>query len=358
MDNKIDIFDLKREKQELDAFLSTIVETESSASPVKGAVSSRDFLSSAEDGPVPSDAGRHSPAGPADASYGIRESAAAKPRPPAPNVNEFLPRLGDLDLREEPESRLEKASRSSETGETKKTEDLPRIPVSPAVKPLESLKTMTRFDGTTKAGNALDEISTPEEKKPSDAVETERKTGPQDFAPEKKGGKGKWVLAVLIVILLLIGGYLWLFSMKMAPGPADLLKTSIGSSLSSANEINLYNVRQRLVYNGKLGKSIRVIEGIAENTASYPVSRIKIAAKVYGADGALLGTMESFGGNILVDSKLENMDAAALIAELHQGKASEDPIPPKGQIPFMVVFIDETAGVYKLSVVPVAFTKH
>mgnify|MGYP001188899027 CR=1 FL=1 len=357
MDNKSDLFDLKREKQELDAFLSTIVEAEPSAPLIKGAVPSKDSLSSAGERPVPPEAGRREPGG-----FEMAGPVDARTRTSLPNANEFLPRFGDaapMEFREEPLSPLDQDSLLADSGESKKREELPRIPVTPAVKPLESLKTMTRFDGTTKAGgNILDEITASEERKQPETAETEKKTGPQDFAPQKKGGKGKWILAVVVAILLLVGGYFWLFSMKMAPAPADLLKTSIGSSLSSADEINLSNVRQRLVYNGKLGKSIRVIEGTAENTASYPVSRIKIAAKVYGADGALLATMESFGGNILADAKLEGMDAASLIAELHQGKASEDQVPPKGRIPFMIVFPDDTPGVYKLSVVPTAFTKH
>jgi hypothetical protein len=101
-----------------------------------------------------------------------------------------------------------------------------------------------------------------------------------------------------------------------------------------------------------------VVEGIAENSTSRPASRIKIAANLYGADGKLLASMESFGGQILIDPQLENLDEAGLISELGKSKASEDKIPPGGQIPFMIIFTKELAGVHKLSVSAIDYAKH
>jgi hypothetical protein len=101
-----------------------------------------------------------------------------------------------------------------------------------------------------------------------------------------------------------------------------------------------------------------VIEGIAENSTPRPVSKIKIVANLYNAEGAVLASTESFGGNIIIDEKLESLDAKGILAALKDVKTMEDRVQPKGQIPFMIVFDSEPAGVFRLSVLPVDFKKH
>jgi len=364
MDNKSELFDLKREKRELDSFLSNISEEEPSVSPpLEGAIQEKGLSAFETLDQEPS---------------GLKlEIPAIKPDEPSvlftdkdkvytPSVNEFIPKFTDnvsFDIPDQADSTQEKASSFISLDEGKRTDASPtRVTVAQSVKPLESLKTMTRFDGTTRLNkDVLPEMSQPKDEKIFEAAETEKKidkASPYDFSPEKKGGgisRWIWVLAVLLILLLV--GYFISSSKPSLPGIGSFFKSGQKAASSSAKEINLLNVRQRFVYNVTLGKNIRVIEGLAENSAVYPVSNIRIAANLYNADGSLLSSMESFGGNVITDAKLENLDAAGLISELKQGKASGDKIPPKGQTAFMVIFTSEVAGVHKLSVLPVDFKK-
>lgn len=372
MDNKSELFDLKREKRELDAFLSTFTDAEPSSSLLlKEAAPTKEVPSSSNGNESASGASRQELSGlnlemPAIKTEKPSSAATYKDKGYGVNVNEFIPRFTDaasLDLSDQAESVSGKTSPFSSLDDGKKTNAPTRITVSQNVKPLESFKTMTRFDRTTKSdGTVLPDAPLSEEKKISPEINVEKKVdqaAPYDFTPQaKSAGKSKWIWLFVILLILLLAGY-FVFSYKSSiPSLGNLFKTGQGASVSSVKEIKLQNVRQRLVYNVKLGKSIRVVEGIAENSAAYPVSKIKIVANLYDAEGSLLASMASFGGAILVDAKLENMDAAGLIADLKTGKASEDRIPPKGQIPFMVVFTSDVAGVHKLSVSPVDFTKH
>lgn len=371
MDNKSELFDLNREKRELDAFLSKIAEAEPSVSlPLKGTVQTQEALSPVVETKSAFEALHQEPSGLTLETPTVKDEGTSIPfhkdKLYAPSVNEFIPRFSDtvsLDRKDQTDSMQEKISPFMSLDEGKKTEAPSRKTDAQGVKPLESFKTMTRFDGTTKSdGHVLAEMPLSEEKKISAEIDTEKKidkASPNDFAPVKEGvGKGKWIWILIILLILLLIGYFWFSSKPFMTGTVGVFKTDQSVTSSSAQEIKLLNIRQRLVYNVKLGKSIRVIEGIAENSTSYPVSKIRISANLYESNGSLLASMESFSGNILIDEKLESLDAAALISELKKGNASEDRIPPKGQTPFMVIFTSELAGAHKLSVLPVDFKKY
>lgn len=297
---------------------------------------------------------------------------AGKDKPHAQSINAFIPGKDDVvPLKSAGIGRKdvfeEKASSTISFDKDKKTDFMPRVTSAKSVKPLESLKTMTRFDGTTKAETPFMTETTPpslpEEKKPSVEsgadVKKDSTTSAYDFEPEKKGGgKGKWIwVLIILLIMALAGGYFLLAPKLSLPDLGSFFKIDIGGSVSPVNEVKLINVRQRLVYNNALGKSVRVIEGVAENVASHPVSKIKVVANLYNANGDVIATRESLGGNILPDVKLESLDEAGLVSELAAGKKSEDIVSPKGQTPFMIIFTRELSGVHRLSVVPVDFSK-
>ncbi|MBP1762407.1 MAG: putative rane protein, partial [Firmicutes bacterium] len=159
-------------------------------------------------------------------------------------------------------------------------------------------------------------------------------------------------------------GYFWLYperggkTIEIIKSYIPVSKTNQGARFSSIQGINLIQVRQKLVYNTQIGRSIRVIEGIAENSTPRPVSKINIVANLYDAEGAVLASTESFGGNVIIDEKLESLDAKEILEALKDVKTMEDRVQPKGQIPFMIVFVSEPAGVFRLSVLPVDFKKH
>lgn len=380
MDNKTDLFDLKREKQELDQFLSTIADSESPAflAP-KGIMLATD--------PRPTELKKpfdHFDLGqtklnskmvldkPAEA---FRQTTQ-KDKPQVSNDNAFMPKFGDaIPIRASADGDLKQKAKSSflPGDEEEKDQSIHKITSAQGVKPLESLKTMPRFGRSSyfEEKEVPDLPQAPEKKIPTEA-EPEKKTEhavPYDYAPEKtKGGKAKLIWILLVVVIALLGLLFWLYPETVGK-IGDTIKTSVpgsesvinaGKSLFSAStpDVNLSNVRQRLVHNVKLGKSIRVIEGVAENASQRPISRIKISAVLYDAGGAKLVTMESLGGNILIDEKLESLDANAMQSALQAGKGAEDKIPPKGQIPFMIVFATEPAGVFKMSVSSINFEKH
>lgn len=385
MDNKSDLFNLEREKRELDAFLSTIAGDEASEPlPVRGAAQVEETLSSPGgdkpwlQSPV-QELSAFQTETPAIKTDEISRGSVPRDKASTTSVNEFIPSFaadaspvnygGDAGASPDQVSALFSL-------DDEKRPSSPRVVVSPVVKPLESFKTMTRFDGTIKyEGPALTEASLKEEKKPSAGMEPEKgigkagspdlppekkvdKSDAYDFAPKKKGiGKGKWLGILIVLLLLLMAGYFWFASKSSIPVIGNYFKADWSIPGSPVREITLLNVRQRLVYNVKLGRSIRVVEGIAENSATYPVSKVKIAANLFNADGSLLATKESFGGNILIDKQLENLDESGLLFDINRGKASDDLIPPKGQTPFMVIFTREMQGVHKLSVTVVDFVK-
>jgi len=72
----------------------------------------------------------------------------------------------------------------------------------------------------------------------------------------------------------------------------------------------------------------------------------------------LLATTESFAGNVVIDEKLESMNTQEILSALKDSKTMEDRISTKGQMPFMVVFTDAPAGVFRISVMPVDFKNH
>jgi hypothetical protein len=380
MDNKTDLFDLKREKQELDQFLSTIADSELPASlSLKGAIPATD--------PRPTElkkpfdhfdleqtklSPKTVPEKPAETFRQIIQKDMSQ----VSSENAFMPKFGDsIPIRTSADGDLKQKAKSSflPGDEEEKDQSLHKITIAHGVKPLESLKTMPRFGGSSyfEEKEVPEPPQAPEKKIPTEA-EPEKKTEPAvtyDYAPEKKKiGKGKMIWILLVVVVALLGLFFWLYP-ETAGELGDTIKTSVpgsesvinaGKSLFSASapDVNLVNVRQRLVHNVKLGKSIRVIEGVAENASQKVISRVKISAVLYDAGGSKLVAMESLGGNILIDEKLETLDANAMQSALQAGKGAEDKIPPKGQIPFMIVFTTEPAGVFKMSVSPLDFEKN
>jgi len=375
MDSKNEMFDLAREKRELDDFLATIAEEEIvEGFPVAESTALKDVPPVTADSEFES---RTSARGGSD--YSTLETSPAKETGDI-GIDEFIP---ELTLEETPTKIKDTTGVPVDKGpslfglDDEQRPVTPRAVSAPVVKPLESFKMMTRYDGTIKyEGAPVTELSPEGEKKGhtpaqegkrgereslSDDVSSEKKSDGEvyDFAPTRKGGGLKWaVLIVLVLLLALAGGYYWFSSGPSVGAIGDLFKTGLSVPGSSVKEIKLINVRQRLVYNAKLGRSIRIIEGVAENSASFPVSDIKIAANLYNADGSLLMTKETLGGNLLSDAKLESLDENVLLAELGKANASKEIIPPGGQTPFMVILTTQMEGVHRMSVKITDFDRH
>jgi len=73
-----------------------------------------------------------------------------------------------------------------------------------------------------------------------------------------------------------------------------------------------------------------------------------------------VGEQTSYAGNILTDEELTNLSEEEILTRLMQPQGMNnvnDRIMPNGQIPFMIVFPNEPAGVIKTTVVTVGAEK-
>jgi predicted Zn finger-like uncharacterized protein len=204
----------------------------------------------------------------------------------------------------------------------------------------------------------LDIEKTPEEKIGGGNEEVEQK----ELASPKSSGK-IWKIAVWSIFVILIIPSIIYFLIFPEIGDQIvnnvLVYVGISEPVHPAVAINqvvkLQDVRHRVINNYILGQ-IGVVEGTAVNRADYPVSRILIKGEILDAYSVVLGEHTSYAGNILTDEELANLSEEEILMKLSQPQGlnnSNDKIIPNGQIPFMIVFSREPAGVIKTTVVTV-----
>jgi outer membrane usher protein len=119
--------------------------------------------------------------------------------------------------------------------------------------------------------------------------------------------------------------------------------------------VRIKDLRRRLVNHNVLGR-ISVIEGTAVNQSNYPISRILIKGEIIGVNSVVLGEQTSYAGNILTEEELTNLAENDIIKKISRPEGfnnSNDKILPDGQIPFMIIFPREPAGVIKTTVMPI-----
>jgi outer membrane usher protein FimD/PapC len=137
--------------------------------------------------------------------------------------------------------------------------------------------------------------------------------------------------------------------------PPPVQKSTQQAGVAINQLVKIKDIRRRLMNNNILGQ-IAVVEGIAVNQASHPISRILIKGETVGANSVVLGEQTSYAGNILTDGELAKYSEEEIIKKLFQPEGlpnSNDKIMPSGQIPFMIVFFGEPAGVIKTTVMPI-----
>ncbi len=182
----------------------------------------------------------------------------------------------------------------------------------------------------------------------------------EDDVPKEKGERKRiltrGIQLLILSIVLLIGGVYFVFFTGM--GGQALFERILGTSQKSEEvgpaQVDLTDVRQRLVNNISIG-TIRVIEGTAINQSSFPMTRIKVRGEITDAYTVVLGVRESYCGNLLTDDELATMTEDQIQKELSNPQGSDvsnDRIGPRGQIPFMIVFTREPAGLVKTFVIP------
>ena len=216
--------------------------------------------------------------------------------------------------------------------------------------------------------NQLLDNSQKKDQQPSDVDSNEEI---KEFAPENAAShKITWIALIIVFLILcfLAVGFLWFNPEKknqaqqwMAaniPNADKILKVDNEQKNQATGKIKFIDVQQRFIRNTFLGKNIRVIEGIVKNNTSENISKVKLFGELYDSKGLLLLTSKtSLAGNVLTDEKLEKLDENEIFSALSIAPASnlsEAKIPPLGQVPFMIVFPQEPAGVFKLVVIPVS----
>jgi predicted Zn finger-like uncharacterized protein len=207
------------------------------------------------------------------------------------------------------------------------------------------------------------EINWDIEKTPEEDIAGEKEEVVQkELAFPKSSGK-IWKIAVWSVfVILIIPAVIYFF---VFPEFGDqivknvLVSVGLSEPAHPAVAINqmvrLQDVRHRVINNYILGQ-IGVVEGTAVNRADYPVSRIMIKGEILDAYSVVLGDHTSYAGNILTDEELTNLSEEEILMKLSHPEGlnnSNDKIMPNGQIPFMIVFSHEPAGVIKTTVVTV-----
>jgi hypothetical protein len=188
--------------------------------------------------------------------------------------------------------------------------------------------------------------------------------------PERRSASKKlwaWALGALILIIMTGVGGLFLFPQysqlavkelnALFPGLMPFTQDAPPSAPAvGPAQVRILDLKQRFVNNALLG-NIRIVEGVAMNTSSYPMARIKVRGELYDMIGMPVRQSLAFCGNLLTDEELGILSEEQLFRELANPQGSDvpnDKIAPNGTIPFMLIFLREPAGVTKTYVNPVA----
>jgi len=188
---------------------------------------------------------------------------------------------------------------------------------------------------------------------------------PPPEAPHHKSSLTAWVLGFILIVLLAIGAALYLY-----PSVGDAVLKQISTIFPAARgflpgeasvpaigpaQVKIVDLKQRFVENAIMG-NIRVVEGMAVNWSSEPMTRIKVRAEFYDAIGTPVGQGVAYCGNLLTDQELKTATEEQILRKLSIAQGtdiSNDRVTPRGMIPFMIIFLREPPGVTKTLVMPI-----
>jgi len=208
-----------------------------------------------------------------------------------------------------------------------------------------------------------DEINMEIEKNQRESISEEQEELEQNEVSSPKSSGKIWKIAVWSILVIAVIPLVIYFFVFPELGNQIIKNVLVYVGISEpvppaiviSQVVKLQDVRHRLINNYILGQ-IGVVEGTAVNRADYPISRILIKGEILDAYSVVLGEHTSYAGNILTDEELTNLSEEEIFKNLslEEGRNnSNDKIMPNGQIPFMIVFSREPAGVIKTTVVTV-----
>jgi len=217
------------------------------------------------------------------------------------------------------------------------------------------------LDKTIEAKKYLDEEISLDVRKDQKEDINEEEVEQKDVLSSKSSGKS-WKVAIGSVFVILIISALIFFIFPQS-GEQIIKNVFVYMGISEpahpeipvTHMVRLQDVRHRVINNYILGP-IGVVEGNAVNRAEYPVSRILIKGDILDAYSVVLGEHTSYAGNILTDEELTKLSEEEILLKLSRPEGfnnSNDKIMPNEQIPFMIVFFNEPAGVIKAAVMTV-----
>jgi hypothetical protein len=189
------------------------------------------------------------------------------------------------------------------------------------------------------------------------------------FGKSFNKAQSSWIRAGVLAAVLaaVVQGYVWLYpdagqqAIRWMAANIPYFDQLVGVEQKReptiTQQIKFTDVRQRFVYNIPLSRNIRIVEGVAVNNATFPISTIKILGELYDARGTILASKVIYCGNILPDEKLTTLGEEEIKSALSipQGNdLSNSKILPQGQIPFMIIFVQEPVGVVKTTIMPIS----
>ncbi len=177
-----------------------------------------------------------------------------------------------------------------------------------------------------------------------------------------------YMFLALVFLLIAAGVGLWFFPETLRPvvdffSPYLPVKGIMGQQIPDdavLGQVNIQDVRQHVVNNWLMG-NMRVVEGVAVNVGSFPLTRLQVRGRAYDGSGGVLGEGVSYCGNVLSDTELATMTEDEIQSRLSQvsgNNAANDRVVPQGRIPFMVVLANhEQRDVAKTTVMVVGAEK-
>ena len=328
MDGKDELFDLNREKQELDLFLSSI--TGGKVPPVAAKV-------------YPAETFIHGDL-PYDSKY--------KTKIPDDKIS-----TGKW---EKPPFVIDKTS----TFDAQSNKNKNWMKTAPSLDEIQLLDKTVKIEPQTSNFNFPSDNESFRQSYDVNSNEEISQFASEDVASHKI----TWIALIIVFLILffMAAGFLWFYPEKKTkalqwmvsniPYADKVLTVDNEQKNPDTGKIKFIDVRQRIFRNTSLGRNIRIIEGVVKNNTAANISKVKLSGELYDSEGSLLLTSKtSLAGNVLTDDKLENLDEDKIFSALSIAPASnlsEATIPPMGQVPFMIVFAREPAGVFKLVIIP------
>lgn len=368
-------FDLIREKQELDAFLSTFM-TVSPPLPVEEAGESGPVPCIApspaiyEESDKPASVGKEtSPDGMPETPVSVAPAvspAEVEPVSIAEPVGAAAPDSGreeSLSPEEEPEQRPEPPQNQAPPVFAE------LLPIDRPAGAPESRSDVPEMDRTLRLERGKLEAAASAEAEGDDKTNSGEAANGASVSGNRAKHRRPLLLSALLLCLalaLLLLGYSWLrpssgqgavqWLSLHVPVARQYLEVGQPHPNPAGRQVGIVNLQQRLVRNEVLGREIRIIEGTAFNRGQESISGIRIRGELYDAQGRLAAARMSFCGSMMADDHLQTLGEQELRLALSAAQAppqAYSAVPPGGQTPFMIVFIQEPPGIVRAMVEPV-----